>query len=210
MNGPKRYNITDIMLRVEFKFIVSVFLLLFTFSAYTKNPDYTHELCFLAMFFSFCGDIFLMDYQNIPSYMFNGEHFYVGAASFAVAHIIYSQMFRVLSFNDFFWSIGEWFALAILMLLFIFALFAKLRKRSKLFYVVAVIYACIILMNLASAINCALVLGGKYIWALMGVISFVISDFFLLIRETKKDTPLIRKLIWVFYPIAQILIIFNV
>lgn len=210
MKGPRKYDITDIMLRVEFKFVVAVFLLLFAFSMYTKNPDFTHELCLLAMFFSFLGDVLLMNYQNIPSFVFKGKHFYAGAASFAIAHIIYSQMFRTLILNKMFWGVGEWFSLILLCGLCVFALVAKLRKRSKLFYGVAIIYACIILMNLASAINCALVLGGRYTWALVGVVSFIISDFFLLIRETKSDTPLIRKLIWVFYPIAQILIIFNV
>lgn len=210
MKGPRKYDITDIMLRVEFKFVVAAFLLLFAFFMYTKNPDFTHELCLLAMFFSFLGDLLLMDYQNIPSFVFKGKHFYVGAAMFCIAHIIYSQMFRALIVNKMFWGVGEWIALIILVISCILAFFAKLKKRSKLFYCIAIVYASIILMNLASAINCAMALGGKYIWALVGVICFVISDLFLLIRETKSDTPLIRKLIWVFYPIAQILIIFNV
>lgn len=210
MNEPKKYNITDIMLRTEFKFVVTVFLLLLAFTEYTKNPNSAHELCLWAVLFCFLGDILLMDYKKVPSYIFKSKHFYAGAASFAIGHIVYSQMFKTLTADKIFWSVGEWISLGIFALLCIFAFVAKLKKRSKLFYGVAIIYTCIILINLASAINCAIARDGKYVGALVGVICFVVSDFVLLIREVKKDTPTIRKLIWVFYPLAQILIILNV
>ena len=39
---------------------------------------------------------------------------------------------------------------------------------------------------------------------------FIISDILIMVREMFKDTEIIRKLIWIFYPIGQLMIIFSV
>lgn len=210
MKGPSKSNITDIMLRWEFKFIVTICLLLLAFTEYTKTPDAVQSLCLWGMAFSTVGDLFLMDYMNVPSYIFKGKQFYAGAASFCVAHMIYRQMFRTLNPAKNIWGLGEWIALAILLVLCVLLFCVRFKKRSPAFWGAAGFYTGQIFMHLAAAINCVIALEGKHTLALVGVVCFIISDFFLLVREVKNDTPVVRKLIWVFYPIAQILVILNV
>ena len=210
MKGPKQTMLTDFMLRWEFKFVVSVFLWVFSVVQYMQSPDLVHTLCLCGMSFSTLGDLFLMNYASIPSFWFKGKHFYAGAISFMIAHIVYRQMFRCVTPKPNIWGVGDIITIAIMIVLFIIAYNTKFKKKSELFFAVACLYTGIIFSNLAAAINCAIAVGGTYIWAMIGVACFIISDLFLFIRETRTDTSLIRKLVWVFYPLAQIFIIANV
>ena len=210
MNEPKKRKLSDVMLRWEFKFVVTVFLFMLAISQYVKTPNLVSMLCWCGMAFSSLGDLFLMDYMGVPSYWFKGKQFYAGAASFVVAHIFYRQMFRVVIPEPNIFGVGDIITLVLMVLLFVIAYNTELKKKSSLFFAASAFYAGIILSNLAAAINCAIAVGGTYIWAMIGVVCFVISDLFLFIREAKLDTPLVRKLVWVFYPLAQILIIMNV
>ena len=210
MKGSRKSNFTDVMLRWEFKFTVTIFLLMLAFTEYTKNPDTVHTLCFWGMGFSTLGDLMLMNYMGVPAQVFKGKQFYAGAASFAIAHIIYRQMFRAATPEYKFFDVGDVVTLALMITLFMAVYNMKFKKKSKLFFGAAGLYTGLILSNLAAAINCAWYQGGWYIAAMIGVVCFIISDVFLFVREAKVDTPFIRKLVWVFYPLAQILIILNV
>ena len=210
MKDPKKFNPTDVMLRWEFKFIVTIFLLMLAFTEYTKSPDMVHLLCFFGMAFSTLGDLMLMNYMGVPAHVFRGKQFYAGAASFAVAHVFYRQMFRAATPELKFFDVGDMITLALIIVIFMAVWNMKFKKKSRMFFVAAGLYTGIILSNLAAAINCAVACGGWYIAAMIGVVCFIISDMFLFIREAKKDTPLIRKMVWVFYPVAQILIILYI
>ena len=210
MKGSKKSNFTDVMLTVDFKFTVSIFLMMLAFVEYTKTPDLTHSLCLWGMGFSCLGDLCLMDYAMVPRRVFKGKQFYVGAGFFTIAHIIYRQMFRSLTPDKTIWGIGEWISTAILLVFCVLLLFVRFNRKSPFFMGLAGFYTSTIFMTLAAAITSVAALEGRHIWAMIGVISFIVSDFFLLIREVKKDTPTVRKLIWVFYPIAQILIIMGI
>ena len=210
MKGSRKSNFTDVMLRWEFKFTVTIFLLMLAFTEYTKNPDTVHTLCFWGMGFSTLGDLMLMNYMGVPAQVFKGKQFYAGAASFAIAHIIYRQMFRAATLEYKFFDVGDVVTLALMITLFMAVYNMKFKKKSKLFFGAAGLYTGLILSNLAAAINCAWYQGGWYIAAMIGVVCFIISDVFLFVREAKVDTPFIRKLVWVFYPLAQILIIMGI
>lgn len=210
MKNSQKVKITDVMLRWEFKFVVAIFLVALSFTQYIQNQDITHELCFWGMAFSALGDLILMNYKDIPSYVFKGKQFYAGAASFTVAHMIYRQMFETLMPENKFFDIGDIIAIVVMIIFFMVVYNLRLKKKSKTFWLAVICYVTVLLAHLASAINCAIAFGGWYILAMIGVICFFVSDLCLFVRETKSDTPLIRKLIWVFYPIAQILIIMCV
>lgn len=210
MNEPKKRKLSDVMLRREFKLAATTFLLTLAFVQYAQNPNSISILCLCGMAFSTLGDLFLMNYLDVPSYWFRGKQFYAGAASFAIAHVFYRQMFRLATPNLSTFGPGDVITIALMIVLFVVAYNTKFKKKSKLFFAAACFYTGIILSNLAAAINCAIAVGGTYIFAMLGVVCFIISDLFLFIREAKNDTPLIRKLVWVFYPLAQILIIMNV
>lgn len=209
MKESKSRRLSDVMLKNDFKFGVTIFLLTLAFVQYSKSPDFVRTLCLYGVAFSTLGDLFLMDYMGTPSYIFKGKQFYAGAASFIVTHMLYRQMFRAVAPEADLLKIGyvTKFILAIVFLIVLCKI--KPQNKSATFFLVAGFYTGTILSNLAAAINCAVYLKGQYIFAAIGVVCFIISDMLLFVRETSLDTPLIRKLIWVFYPLAQILIIVN-
>ena len=210
MNEPKKHKLSDVLLDREFKFIVTICLSMLAFAMFAKTPDRVHELCVMGMFFSTLGDLCLMDRRGVPSCLFKGKQFYAGMIAFMIAHIYYRQMFRHLTPEPSFWDIGDTIMAIIMIILFIIVYNTSFKKKSKFFFAASGCYTGIILSNLAAAINCAIALGGRYILAMIGVVSFVISDLFLFIREARNDTPFVRKMVWVFYPLAQALIILNI
>ena len=215
MNEPKKTKsnevskFSDILLLGEFKFVMTILLSAFAFTRYALMPDRIHELCFWAMIFSTAGDLCMMNHLGIPSYTFKGKQFYAGVIFFAIAHIFYRQMFKNALPEPISWGIGETTCLLLLLVFLTVINLCKLKKNS-VFNMATGLYTGLIFSNLAAATNCAYYLGGKYVVAFMGVLCFIISDFFLLVRETYKNKPIIRKLVWIFYPLAQILIIGNV
>lgn len=210
MNGPEKFKKSDIFLTLEFKLMTTIVLSLLAFTGYAKHPDAVHTLAFVAMLFSSLGDLLLMDYLGIPRYYFKGKHFYAGMAAFAISHMFYRQAFRSALPEKTIWGIGELISFGVLILAVVGIYVFKLKKDSAVFNYATGFYSGIICISLAASINCAIVLGGKYILVMLGVICFIVSDVFILIRETRCDKPIIRKLVWVFYPIAQLLILANV
>lgn len=210
MKGSKKSNFTDVMLRWEFKFTVTIFLLLLAFTEYTKNPDYVHTLCLYGMAFSTLGDLMLMNYMGVPAQIFKGKQFYAGLATFMMSHMLYRKMFVAATPEPPFIGVGEIITAVVMVAMFVVAYNTKFKEKSKFFFAGSCFYAGVILSNLAASINCAVAQGGWYIAAMIGVVSFIISDLFLFIREARNDTPFIRKMVWVFYPLAQILIIMGV
>lgn len=210
MNEPRKSKLSDVLLLGEFKFIMTIFLSVLAFTRYAMMPDRIHELCLFAMLFSTAGDLCIMNHLGAPSHIFKGKQFYAGVIFFSIAHIFYRQMFRNILPEPISWGIGETMCLLVLLAFLVVINLCKLKKSSKVFNMATGLYTGVIFSNLAAATNCAYHLGDKYIFAFVGVICFIVSDFFLLIRETYKDTPNVRKLVWIFYPLAQILIIVNV
>ena len=210
INEANNFKLSDILLHVEFKFIMTVLLSIFAVTRYLMMPDRIHELCFVAMLLSSMGDLCMMNHMGIPSITFKGKQFYAGMLFFAIAHVCYRQMFRNILPKPIIWGIGETVSVLFLLAFLVVINLCQLKKDSNVFNVATGLYTGFIFSNLAAALNCAYYLRGGYILAFVGVVCFVISDFFLLIRETYKDTPTIRKLVWIFYPLAQILIIGNV
>lgn len=209
LNQSSKFNLTNILLLDEFKFTMTIFLSAFAFTRYAMFPDRIHELCLLAILFSTLGDLCMMNHMGIPALTFKGKRLYAGVIFFSIAHIFYRQMFRNALSEPISWGIGETICLLLLIAFLVVINLCKLIKNS-IFDMTTGLYTGLIFSNLAAATNCAYHLGDRYVFAFIGVVCFIISDFFLLIRETCKDTPTIRKLVWIFYPLAQILIIGNV
>ena len=210
LNQTSKFNPTDILLLGEFKFAMTIILSAFAFTKYAMMPDRIHELCLLAMLLSTIGDLCMMNHMGIPELTFKGKQFYAGITFFTFAHIFYRQMFKKVIQIPISWGLGETVCFLFLLAFLVVMNLCKLTRNSAVFNLATGLYTGFIFANLAAAMNCAYYVGGKYILAFLGVVCFIISDFFLLLRETYKDTATIRKLVWVFYPLAQILIIGNV
>ena len=214
MKGQKESRF-DFLLSNKFKSNATFFMSIIAIALFVVYPTLTRELCMYAILISTLADLVLMDYKNIPGIVLGKNRFYAGMALFGITHIMYIICFSNMmlqngvfihtpQINIAFGAFGVIYAFSL-----ITSAFMAYRK-SKHFCIAAIIYVMLICFSLGSIYLSATVLGGKYYLAATGITFFWISDMLILIRETKKDTPLIRKLIWVFYPIGQLTIVLSI
>lgn len=205
----------DFMLENKFKSSVTFFLSMIAIALFIISPTRARELCMCAILISTFADLVLMDYKNIPTMLFGKKKFYVGMLLFGVTHIVYMVCFSkiMLQTDAFVHTTEANVAFYIFCVIYVFSLIFSAfmaYKKGMHFCVAVIIYVMLICFSLGSIYLCAAIMNGKYCLAAVGITMFWVSDMLILIRETKKDTPFIRKLIWMFYPIGQILIIFSI
>lgn len=208
----------DFLLSNKFKSNVTFFMSMVAIALFAVYPTRARELCMYAILVSTLADLVLMNYNNLPGIVLGKKRFYAGMALFGVTHIIYMFCFsnKMSQNGTFLYTPKVNIAFLIFSIIFVFsltfsAIMLSIAYKKKIYFSIAtIIYVFLICFSLFSMYLCAAVLGGKCYLAAIGITFFWISDMLILIRETKKDTPLIRKLIWVFYPIGQMLIVFSV
>jgi len=190
------------------KLLISAALLIFAFVVSKIRPNSIDgSICLIAMLFSFFGDIAL---NCIPLNKRPHSLLYLGACFFMVSHLIYASAFHLLitDSSSKFLNIGTFIAIGILIVILIstICIFSKNKntlKKSMIF--IFSIYLCIIGYNFLTIFS--------YSWNFkaftwIGAVSFLISDYIIGIENVfkiKNDT--LRKLVWIFYPIGQILIL---
>lgn len=190
------------------KLLISALLVLFAFIIFCLHPNRLDtQICLLAMFFSFLGDVALnsMPLNKRPHWLL-----YIGAAFFMVAHLQYAAAYYWLIFqsNSIFFNLGASFATTFMILLFLvsvaFTVFSKSKTKPMTIFVFC-LYTLVIGINFVTIYS--------YSWsfssaAFVGALSFLISDFIIGIETVfKVKSETLRKLVWIFYPIGQILII---
>ena len=188
------------------KIIISMGLLAFAFIIYNV---YSHsldsKLCLAAMGFSFLGDVALncVPHGKRPRYLL-----YLGAIFFMLAHSTYADAYWLLIGQNDFGNHGAFAAFVFVLLLFgMTVLTAILTKQSPSIGMILVfsIYTIIIGLNFVTICSYSYAF---HAFSFVGALSFLISDFIIGIEnifKVKNDT--LRKLVWIFYPIGQILII---
>lgn len=203
----------EFLLNNEFKSNCTFVMSLVAISLYVMNPIKTREMCMYAMLTSMIADLVLMDYNEWFSFVFKKYRLYVGMLLFMVAHVIYIVCFSSMlsnfsiDFSKFFLNILIYVLIAFGLISFSIAI---AWKKSPLFRIATIVYTVVINIVLFTMFVCADVLGGRYILAAIGIMFFAISDICILIRETVCDNALVRKLIWIFYPIGQMFIICSI
>ena len=190
------------------KLIISISLVIFAFILFCIRPNaLDSQICLLAMFFSFLGDLSLncMPMNKRPHWLL-----YIGAAFFMVAHLQYAVAYYWLirESNKQFFNLGASFACTFIVLLFTASVAFTIYSKSKpklMTIVVFCLYTIIIGINFVTIYS--------YSWSFsaasfIGALSFLISDFIIGIETVfKVKSETLRKLVWIFYPIGQILII---
>lgn len=190
------------------KILISSALLFFALLLCIINPDsFSSKLCLLAMLLSFLGDISLniMPLNKRPHSLL-----YVGAFFFMVSHLIYASAYNYmiqLSGKEYS-NPGAYIAYGIMVLVLLISIIciyikSKSLKTSMIF--VFILYILIISINLITIYS--------YSWSFkalsfIGATSFLVSDYIIGIEnifKIKNDT--LRKLVWIFYPVGQILIL---
>ncbi len=190
------------------KLIISISLVIFAFILFCIRPSATDaKICLLAMFFSFLGDLSLncMPINKRPYYLL-----YTGAAFFMIAHLLYAAAYYwlICVSNNVFFNLGASLACTFIVLLFIASVAFTIYSKSKpkvMTIIVFCLYTLIIATNFVTIYS--------YSWSFsaisfIGALSFLISDFIIGIETVFKiKSKTLRKLVWIFYPIGQILII---
>lgn len=189
------------------KIKISISLLIFALLAYVVYPEsLDRKLCLIAMFFSLLGDISLncMPIKDRPKWLM-----YIGALFFMVAHLVYASAYYSIIGNLYeFINPGAIMAYVFMVLFVIVAIVCVVVSKQSLeipMVLVFGIYIAIIGINFITICT--------YSWtakalSFVGALSFLISDFIIGIETVFKiKNDILRKLVWIFYPIGQILII---
>ena len=201
----------NFLLRTEFKFNFTMIMLMIAFTLFAFKGTKIRELCFCAVVASTLGDLALMNYNRIPSQLFKGKHFYMGMIFFAIAHIFYHFTFASIMGSLVLNTLNTGSYIILVIFIFMMPMIAfLLSEKNVIFKYAALVYTMCILFGALAIFSCMFEFGGRYIFSGIGIVLFIISDILIMVREFFKDTELIRKLIWIFYPIGQLLIIFSV
>lgn len=173
-------------------------------------PVNVRLICFLAMSISTLGDFFL---NHKVMEKRTKKDFALGTISFMLAHLIYMAAFlgEIKKYGYKYWNIGAYLAIAILIIttIYIFTMMAILkRKTSKSFIILCLVYILFIGMNFTTILSFAFSIRSIKSLVALGAISFFISDMFIGIENLLKvNNKTLRKLVWWFYPLGQILIL---
>lgn len=196
------------------KLAISSLLLLFAFFLFVFQVDspaekslVTSGICVIAMFFSFLGDLFLNYFpvHKRPHWMF-----YSGAIAFMLAHIAYAAAYYRLIVEGGKEFINPGAILAIISIITLICITVLVAIQNK----VTVNFLTIIVFSLYTIIiSVNFVTIASHSWSFIslsfvGAVSFLISDFIIGIETVfKVKSRIHRKLVWIFYPLGQILII---
>lgn len=201
----------DILLSNNFKSTVTVLLSVIAIVRYIVFPSLPREICMYAIMLSTLADLILMNYRGIPKLVFKKANFGIGAFLFGIVQILYHICFlRVMGISALVTLNHAGYVALFIGVLVIPSLLFIMSEKNHIYIIGVLIYSICLLFNMMTIFNAAYMLGNRHIFAAIGIVLFMISDIFILIRENMKDNTFIRKLIWVFYPLGQIMIILGV
>lgn len=211
MEKRANWDALDFLLSNNFKSTVTILLSLLAIWLYVIFPSVPREICMYAVLLSTVADLVLMNYMGVPKLLFRKANFAVGAIIFGIVQILYHICFlKIMDMKVLDNINGAGYFALFLGVLLVPSLIFIMSERSHVYIVSVLVYATCIMLNMVTIFNCAYMLGSNHILAAVGVFLFMVSDMFILIRENVKDSAFIRKLIWIFYPLGQLMIILGV
>lgn len=190
------------------KLTISLALVIFAFIFSCIRPNGLDSLiCLVAMAFSFFGDLSLncMPLNKRPHWLL-----YIGAAFFMVAHLQYAVAYYLMihESGEVFFNLGASLACTFIVLLFVSTVIFAIYSKSKVKPMTIIVFC---LYTLVIGINFVTIYSYSWIFSavsFVGALSFLISDFIIGIETVfKVKSETLRKLVWIFYPIGQIMII---
>mgnify|MGYP003289787425 CR=1 FL=1 len=188
------------------KCIISALLLIFAFLVRYAHPDWPGvNFCFLAMCFSFIGDVCL---NCMPIHKRPHSLLYAGAASFMVGHIFYVlaylEMIKANSYE--FFNLGTYLAISFMIIFFIMSAVLAIKQGTKpIMLIVFGVYILVIGFNFVTICSYSYS-ASLFVW--VGALSFLGSDFIIGLENVfKLKKPLLRKLVWILYPVGQFMLL---
>ncbi|WBX70432.1 lysoplasmalogenase [Tenacibaculum retecalamus] len=149
-----------------------------------------------ALFFSFWGDVFLLDKIN---------YFVFGLASFLIAHIMYIKMTSQFLKKQFFTKVIR--AAIIFITLFTGVLFLIKDNLGEMLVPVIVYGIAISAFGTCALLNYQQDKTIANLWLLLGAILFIASDSLIALNNFYQPTHLFNVLIIVLYVVSQYLIV---
>jgi len=192
--------------KVKIKVSMSLVILAFILCV-SRNYSLDSIICLIAMFFSFLGDISLncMPLEKRPHFLL-----YVGAGFFMIAHLVYAFAYLALisPVSNAFYNPGTIIAYCFMGIVFFASIICMLLKEKSLSLPTILIFGFyLVFIGLSFMMICS------YSWiatslSFVGALSFLISDLIIGIETVFKiKSDILRKLVWIFYPVGQILIL---
>lgn len=192
----------------KIKLTISISLVAFAFIFFCIRPNnLDSQICLLAMIYSFLGDLSLncVPLNKRPHWLL-----YIGATFFMIAHLQYAVAYYLMIFESgkTFFNLGASLACTFIVLLFASTVAIAIYSKNKVNLMTIIIFCIYILV-----IGINFVSIHSYSWSFcaasfVGALSFLISDFIIGIETVfKVKSETLRKLVWIFYPIGQIIII---
>lgn len=178
------------------------------------SPTLPRLLAAVAMILSSLGDIILMDFKPITrSLPFRG--FIPGALVFTGSHIFYILAFgyNIYDAGYAYLNVGVLAAFICYVAMILATLLIVLTRNVEIksMFFLSMIYLLVISGNCATVYSFAYSARGLAIVSAVGVLSFLISDYFIVMDKVCDITSeRLRGLIWWFYPIGQILLLLGV
>lgn len=196
------------------RLVLTTLMSLFACAMAVCSPSLPRIIAAMAMVLSSLGDITLMDYKPITrSLPFRG--FIPGSIVFTIAHILYITAF---GYNIYisgykYLNIGVVAAFACYVLMIVMTMIMVLVRNVEIksMFFLSMIYLFVISTNCATVYSYAYSARGMAIISAVGVFSFLISDYFIVMDKVCDiKSKVLRELIWWFYPVGQILLILGV
>lgn len=187
--------------------LFAFFLFVFKMDSHAEQGLVSSGICVVAMAFSFLGDWFLNYFpvHRRPTWMF-----YCGAITFMLAHLAYATAYSLLivESNKAFLNPGSILASISIILLISMTVLIAVQNKVSVKPMTILIFS---LYTIVIGINFVTIASHSWNFAsisFIGAISFLISDYIIGIETIfKVRSRVLRKLVWIFYPLGQILII---
>lgn len=190
------------------KILISVSLVVLALSLCLAYPnEFDRTICLIAMLFSLIGDICL---NCMPLNKRPHKLLYTGAFFFMIAHLVYASAYTYMihSSGKEFITPGAYIAYMVMAIIFLVSIVCIYVTRASTKFpmiVVFLLYLTIVSMNFIAICSYSFTFEAI---SFIGALSFLISDYIIGIEtifKIKSDT--LRKLVWIFYPLGQILIL---
>ncbi len=196
------------------RFVLTVLMSLYAILLAVIYRDPPHYIAALAMLLSSLGDIVLMDFKPVTVRL-HLRGFITGAIIFMLAQVMYSAVFFYkISYRGYILlNSGVYISAALLIVIYASTVYIALKRHSEGRVILApcFFYLFVICTTCALVFSYTLSAGGRSLLSAVGILSFIISDCFIIARNVCGiKSKILNELIWWFYPAGQILLLSGV
>lgn len=196
------------LIKPNTKLLISLVLLSISFIGLLIRPNnIDSQIILLAMSISTTGDFF-MNYTLVEKRPHS--FLYAGASCFMLAHLVYAiayiTMIKQNSFSYF--NIGIMIAILVIVAIISMIIGALIGRQKRISKIMAIIFGIYVIFVSFNFLTISSYSYSAHSFCFIGAFSFLISDLIIGIENLFKiKSDILRKLVWIFYPLGQVIII---